>query len=419
MSRFLLCLVLLLSCWTSAPQAQDTRFMMLCPIDGDGTDNNSFRSRVFKMPGFFNIDLRSNGAVATGRMLCGANSLPANMSGVLQLANSFVDSISAAKKDALRQALGLSDVNELTGTTFEQMLPQLLIDLPTAKAGIWKPLRAGRDGKYKIYLGGSTPAYQQTAGIPFKDNGLFADISLGAVGAATVAVAAISRVPAKALTAMVAVVMSLLYGDPAYATTLATETFPTNGNLDGSTQVHPWSEFTGVAFTVSGNVAISTSSGTNEARLDVDLATDDMEVSATITAVTTNSEPRCGVIGRKDSTTTRTYYSAYGTFDGTAASEWRLIKRIAGASTSLGGNSTDPAVTDIVKLRDDASSHSLYVNGTEFVAPVTDSEITGNTRVGLYMQGVTASDSCSLDNVNAYDYLIPGTSFGSLRRRAM
>ncbi len=110
-----------------------------------------------------------------------------------------------------------------------------------------------------------------------------------------------------------------------------------------------------------------------------------------------------------------TVHTAYGTTAGTR--EWRLGKRVTGASTTLGTNTTDPATNDIMKLRDDGSSHSAYVNGVEFVAPVTDADVSGNTRAGLMFIGAHASDSCSLDPVDAYDYPLPVSGNAAARRR--
>lgn len=341
--------------------AQDTRKHWLSPKDLVG---DSFQARCLGMADAGAIDLTPYGV---DMFWCASAALPADMTGVIQIGSSLSSAL-GARKGALASALK----KPLTATTVND----LLIEFISTR------LRPGKDGKLKIYLGRSTPEYQQTAGIPFRDNGLVADLANMTGG--------------------------LLSPPPAWATTLLTETFPTNGNLDGSTQVHAWTEFNGTALDVSGNKARGQGSATVEARADVDLATDDMEVYATITAtVTGGSEIRIGPIGRKDSTTTRTFYGVHAVYS--AAPEYRLMKRVSGTNTTLGTNAQDPVDGDVVKLRSDGSSHSAYVNNVEIVSPVTDTAITGNTRAGINYIGANASDVGTLDDWQAYDYPLPSS----------
>lgn len=350
--------------WCASPHAQDTREQWLSPKDGDGSDANPYHARCLGMADAGAIDLTPSGV---DMFWCASAALPADTTGVIQIGSSLSSALGARKgtlASALKRPLTANTVNDL------------LIEFISPR------LRPGKDGKLKIYLGRQTPEYQQTAGIPFRDNGVVADIRNYAA--------------------------DLLEPAIAWATTLAIETFPTNGNLNGSTQVHGWTEFFGTALDVSSNKARGLGNATVEARADVDLATDDMEVYATITgAVTGGSEIRIGVIGRKDSTTTRDFYAAHGVYS--AAAEYRLIKRVAGASTTLGTHANDPVDGDVVKLRSDGSSHSLYVNGVELVTPVTDTAITGNTRAGIMYIGANASDVGTLDDWQAYDYPLPST----------
>lgn len=359
MRRVLGVLLILVLAGASLPHAQDTRQFWLSPKDGDGSDANPYHARCLGMPGAGAIDLTAYGL---NRFLCASNALPADMTGVVEIGASLASSLGARKA-----ALSLLLQQALVANTVEE----LIIEVVSTR------LQAGRDGKLKIYLGDTAPMYQQTAGIPFRDNGLVAD-ARNFVG-------------------------SLLEPAIAWATTLAIETFPTNGNLNGSTQVHLWTEFNGTALDVSSNKARGLGNATVEARADVDLATANMEVYATITgAVTGGSEIRVGVIGRKDSTTTRDFYAAHGVYSATP--EYRLIKRVAGTSTTLGTNAQDPVDGDVVKLRTDGSSHSLYVNGVELVSPVTDTAVTSNTRAGIMYIGANGSDAATLDDWQAYDY---------------
>lgn len=371
MTRILILAGLLLTCWAATPTAQPTRFVYLTPVDGAGTDADPYQSRCHGMPHAGNIDLRPLGI---DRWLCASDTLPADLTGVQQLGSALGERVQAARKTALDTIVK----RQLSATTVDGVISELLTP----------HLRAGRDGKVKIYLGDQEPVYQRTAWVPFEDGGLVAD----ATNAAS----------------------AFLEPSLAWATTLATETFTaTNGDLDGCQArgcTHTWVEYFGTAPTIASNVVIGTGATINDARLDADLATDDMEVSAQITAFVNSNQARCGVLSRKDSSSTRTAYIAQGEMDATPANDrWRLAKRVAGTFTSLSSASTSPAVNDVVKLRSDGSSHSLYVNGALTVGPTTDTDITGNTRVGITIAGNGASDSCSLDNVIAYDYPLPTT----------
>ncbi len=356
--------------WSSAPEAQPTRFIYVTPVDGAGTDADPYHSRCMGMDGYGHIDLRTWGI---DRFLCASNILPADMTGVAELGSAKNERMTGPRK-AVLAALAKKGIVADT-------VDEAIIELLSSK------LRAGKDGKVKIWLGEREPLYQQTAWVPFRDHGYVADA------------------------------WNALQPAVAWATTLATETFNCADSAS-LTCVHTWTEFNGTAWAIASNQASASGSTTAEARIDSDLATDDMEVQATLTAIASASETRCGVIGRKDSSTTRTYmtvHTAYGTTAGTR--EWRLGKRVTGASTTLGTNTTDPATNDIMKLRDDGSSHSAYVNGVEFVAPVTDADVSGNTRAGLMFIGAHASDSCSLDPVDAYDYPLPVSGNAAARRR--
>lgn len=364
-------LILIPLLWSSAPEAQPTRFVYLTPIDGDGTDANPYHSRCLGMAGAGNIDLRPWGI---DRFLCASNALPADTSGIDQLGSTLKERLTSPRK----AALAVLAKKGLAAATVDEAIVELLSS----------QLKAGRDGKLKIWLGEREPLYQQTAWMPFNDHGYAADL------------------------------WNALQPTVAWATTLATETFNCADNAS-LTCVHTITEFNGTAWAIVTNEAAFSGATTNEARIDSDLATDDHEVQATITAANAVSETRCGVIGRKDSSSTRTYYSFQAIFDGTPTnSTWRLMKRVAGTATTLATDATDPAVNDVVKLRSDGSDHSGYVNGTELIAPVTDASITANTRVGIVGIGANASDSCSLDNVIAYDYPLPSSSSGAVRRRA-
>lgn len=357
-ARIIALLVLIFLAWGSVPHTQETRHVYLSPVDGDGSDANPYHSRCLGIPGAGNIDLRPE----VEAFLCASGDLPADLTGVEQLGASLKSALGGKKS-----ALNTKFKKTLAATNVEELIIEV----------IGPKLRAGKDGKLTIYLGGSVPMYQQTAWVPFRDGGLVADLTNYAAEAIEPAVA--------------------------WAVTLAIDNFPTTGNLDGSTQVHSWTEFNGTILAVSGNAVTASGANTGEARAEVDLATENMEVQATITgSADASSEVRVGVIGRKATNTTRTYYAGNAVFSTSA--EWRVAKRVSGTSTTLATNATDPVSGDSVRLRDDGTSHSLYVNGAEVIAPVTDAAISGNTRAGLFYIGNHANDVATVKNWVAYDY---------------
>ncbi len=361
--------------WSSAPDAQPTRFVYLTPIDGSGTDADPYRSRCLEMAGAGNIDLRPWGI---DRFLCASNILPANTTGVAELGSAKNERMTGPRKSALA-ALAKKGI---AADTVDEAIGELLSS----------KLRAGRDGKVKIWLGEKEPLYQQTAWVPFRDYGYVADA------------------------------WNALQPAVAWATTLATETFTgSDGNLNGATFVHSWTEFNGTGWTVASNQAVSTTAS-SEARANATLDTDDMEVSVTIvsTAVTSGTgNVEVGVLSRKANNATRTYYTCVAFEDQAGAHDTvELNKRFAGALTNLGTYGSGWSEGNIIKIRDDASdAHTCYLDNTQVIAPVTDVEITGNTYAGLRYSLSATTATATVDNWGAGDYV--ATASGALRRRAL
>ena len=145
MKRLLILACLILATWAASPEAQPTRFVYLSPIDGTGTDSDPFRSRgeSEQLTGRGCIDLRPRGF---NRYICASNVLPANMTGVQQLGAALNGTITPARKLALEAIIG----SPLSGDTPRGLIVEI----------IQGHLRAGRDGKLKIWLGESTPEYE-------------------------------------------------------------------------------------------------------------------------------------------------------------------------------------------------------------------------------------------------------------------
>lgn len=347
--------------WGSVPQAQDTRQFYLSPIDGSGTEADAWHSRCLGMPGAGNIDLRPYGVNA---FLCASNDLPADMAGVEQIGASYKSAL-GGKKGALNAIFK----KQLVATTVED----LIIEVISPK------LKAGKDGKLKIYLGGTTPVHQQTAWVPFHDNGIVADLSNAALG--------------------------LIEPRLAWAATF-TESFTgaDSGTIGGDLT---WTKFLSTEWTRTSNAgyAAGTTASAAEARADVDTSTDDHAVQADMSYTWVSGAIfRCAVIGRKDSTTTRTFYQ-FGFQRDSGVDVYRLLKRSAGSPTTLADSSGATSSSATIKLVSDGTSHTGYVNGAIVVGPVTDATITANTRGGLAYVGSAAGDNCTADNWSITDYV--------------
>jgi hypothetical protein len=255
LSNAIYILAIIFSLWlVHKPEAQTTRIIYLATIQGDGTDANPFRATGFGTTANQScIDLRADSTAATGRMLCAADTLPAG-GGINQLASTFGETVSAPRKAAIESALGVT----LTASNILDVIAELLTTHARLDGSRWKPLRSGRDGKYKIYLGGQQAAWQQTAGLPFRDNGLFADIAIPAATTATLVASAITRVPARVLAG--AVTIALLIWPPsvevAHATSIA-EDWNCADNASLTCDL-TWTEFTGTEWAIASNQAVVT-----------------------------------------------------------------------------------------------------------------------------------------------------------------
>lgn len=350
------CVVLVLPLWGSTPQAQDTRQFYLSPIDGSADTELGWHSRCLHMPGAGNIDLRPWGVDA---FLCASNDLPADMTGVEQIGASFRSALGGRKG-----SLNAKFKKTLQANTVEDLIVEV----------ISPRLRAGKDGKLKIYLGGQIPVYQQTAWVPFRDGGLVADLSNAAIEAMEPAIA--------------------------WATS-ASETFNCSDSAS-LTCVLTWTEFSGTTWGISSNAAQSNSLTAAEARADSAVSTEDHSVQSTLGSATESGTgfARCGVIARKANSATRTYYTLFADLD---ATNWETGKRVGGTYTSLATTTQDPAAADVMKLVPDGSSITGMVNGVTVLGPTTDIEITGNTYGGLYSHGNGTTLLCIQDSWSIVD----------------
>lgn len=113
-------------------------------------------------------------------------------------------------------------------------------------------------------------------------------------------------------------------------------------------------------------------------RADEDLSSDDHSVQADLTESISNAYP--GVIARKDSSSTATFYNARLS---RLSSELSLYKYTAGTKTLLGTNvSVSVSLPDTLKIECDGSDIKTFWNTT--AGPITDTAISGNVRTGIY-----------------------------------
>jgi hypothetical protein len=358
----ILIVLLLLMTWASVPTAQVPRNVYVTPVDGSGTDIDPYRSRCFRMVGAGNIDLRPWGI---NRWLCASDVLPQDMTGVLQIGASLNDSLTGVKKTALNALVGKT----LTSTTVQGAIEELLKDR----------LRAGKDGKLKIWLGGGSPIYQKTAWVPFEDGGLVADATNAAV--------------------------SLIEPALAWAASI-TEDWNCADSGDLTCDL-TWTEFFGTNFQILSNEArVSATNGTMDVRADTAMDSVDHEATVTIVSLSIDSATfsGCGPIVRQPGDSTRTYYMHRAQRNSTGElSEHGLRKRVTGSLTTLSEDTTDMANGETVTVRADGDQITGLRNGVVLIGPVTDTSITTGTSTGLTHATLTDVAVCIMDDFSAQD----------------
>lgn len=388
--RLLAIFIIFLFCWASSPQAQPTRFVYLATIQGDGSDGNPFRATgTGTVTGQGCIDLRADPTVATGRMLCAADTLPAG-AGINQLGGTLLDNLTPVRRAVVEAVFGIT----LSGTTVTDIIAELLTTHARLDGTRWRPITAGKDGKLKIYLGQQTAIYQQTAWVPFKDNGLVADVTNYAL-----------EIVEPALAWAASIAEDFNCADDAALTCDLT-----------------WTEFFGAEWEIASNQARVTGlTGTvqKEARADSTLSgADHWSQVKLISATSDNSgQVRCGAIARKANNTTRTFYSFVAVQANNVFTDFESRKRVAGTVTTLATDTTNPAANDVLRVYVDGSSVSGYVNGALSTGPITDTDVTSNTYAGIaYSANNNTTQSCILDDFSAQDITASGSG-GVLRRR--
>lgn len=391
--KLLVILLASLLVWAAVPQAETPRVVYLATIQGDGSESNPFRATgTGTVTNQGCIDLRADPTGSTGRMLCAADTLPAG-AGINQLGDTLLENMTPVRRAVLEAVFGVT----LSGATVTEIIAELLITHARTDGSRWRPLLAGKDGKFHLWLGQRTEAWTQTAWLyPYiQDNGLVADATNAVLHAAEPAVA--------------------------WAASLA-EDFNC-ANSAALTCDLTWTEFSGTAWEIASNQARVTGlTGVNlaSARADISLATNNHWAQVKLIASTSDNsgEVRCGPIARKDNTGTSTFYTFNSVQANNVFTDFDVRKRVSGSATTLGTDTTNPAANDVLRVYVDGSSVSGYVNGALSVGPITDTSITTNNYGGIsYSANNTTTQSCILDDFAAQDIAVVGGN-STIRRRS-
>jgi hypothetical protein len=164
-----------------------------------------------------------------------------------------------------------------------------------------------------------------------------------------------------------------------------------------------WTNVVGSLFGITSNQAkaIGTSDQTTGdiSRADSDTATDTQTVQATLAAFDFGSGGQSisvGLICRKDSTSTKTWYSFEWYKDNTT-SDVKLYKYVAGVQTLLTSAAQAVSASEVFKLTCSGNTITGFKNGSQRIT-TNDSAITGNLRGGLYYYGSGITSSVTWDD---------------------
>lgn len=176
-----------------------------------------------------------------------------------------------------------------------------------------------------------------------------------------------------------------------------TESFNT-ANSDTLGPNLSWTEIEGDIDVISNEARTTLTTGA-AARANTDLDSVNHYVQADVNASEETAEGRVGLILRKDSTATLTYYSVDVLF---LANSLRILRRVGGATTLIASTSFVATAGTPVTLRGEVAGSTITAtaNGTQISA--VDTTITTGLRTGIAGQKVT-SGFVSWDNFEAGD----------------
>lgn len=176
-------------------------------------------------------------------------------------------------------------------------------------------------------------------------------------------------------------------------------------NKADSTTLGPdltWTEISGDCQVVSNRArGVNTGTG-NAARADSDLASTNHYVQAAM-YIALSSGHGCGIIVRKDSSATMTFYMLWIDSDGSVYRS-TFYKSVAGTLTAIGSTSTLAGFTsgDVIKLEVSGTTLTGYRNGSSFGSQ-SDSAISSGTRCGFRCYGNLSVANAEIDSFEAGD----------------
>lgn len=297
-------------------------------------------------PGVTYIDLRPNGTVSAGRAICYAPSLP--VSGLIDTFGDVLDDPSPAIVNLINSRLGIT----LTDAT---TLREIIVELFQLWSGgsRWRGVRGGTKRLAPIYLGGE----------------------------------------------VIGEVIPPFAGMSPY-----TETW-TKADSTNITADLTWTEVSGTALAVSSNKLRYTGAVNPDfsmARAEHQIGSNNQQVEATLIARSWSSTGYLSgnVIGRKDNTSTLTYYRLNINVN---EGQYKVDKNIAGTATNLIASGVVPVDGDVIQLKMDGSSIGWARNGGAFTS-VTDTAISEGLYAGVEAySGVNTGDWIELDTWSVQD----------------
>lgn len=156
--------------------------------------------------------------------------------------------------------------------------------------------------------------------------------------------------------------------------------------LGTSSEGFLWTQFQGADWEILTNTAgmNNAQGGVNEfARLGAALSSDDMYAQVNLaTVAAAANDLNTGILVRKDSTTTQTFYAAE--YSNSATPYFRTYKMIAGSFTGIGSNTTGVTAVngDTLKLDANGSTINRIYNGSSQNS-TTDTSVVDNLYGGL------------------------------------
>jgi hypothetical protein len=182
-------------------------------------------------------------------------------------------------------------------------------------------------------------------------------------------------------------------------------------SLGTSSEGWSWSELQGDIDIVSNKAQSTASNGTDQTAIAAsDLSSTDHYVQANIDI--TGGDVNPGLVARKDSSATLTYYLLTSLY---AADSARIFKRVNGTFSQLTASAKTftAGVGYLLKGQCNGSALELFVDGASS-ASVTDTAITTGTRCGIRSDAVATF--ATWDNWTASDLVASGITYTRLER---